>query len=441
MTRIGVPMRGAAAKCVYEDSPHQPLHTVKVLHLDPATQVTPDDVRRHLQARVDVLPLLRRTLRLPRVGAAWWVELSHVEVGAHLAHRTVAEGEAARDAAVADELARVLPRDRPLWRVLLLDAPDGQALVLSASHALLDGELTSRLLVALFGPDPEPWPEEARPLPSRLAEHLALLPVPVRLATRSVRAARRARREGLPAGTAPFSGSGAPWNAHVPTAERGYAELVLPLADVQAVARAGGATFTALVLALAGGAVRAVAGPPGSERDLLAAVPAGVRRLGDSPTAVEVTDSYFVPVGATVADPRERLAAVTASLAAAKARSALDPRFLYDSWDLWSLLSRVNRVAGWVGRRWLGRPSVSLVVSTVRGPAGPLHVAGSAVGRVVSGGILRDDIGLNVTVWSSGDLVTFGVTGRPALVDVHRVAAELAAAYDELTAAHGLRAD
>ena len=35
MSRVGVPMRAAAAKNVYEESPSQPLHTVKVLHLDP----------------------------------------------------------------------------------------------------------------------------------------------------------------------------------------------------------------------------------------------------------------------------------------------------------------------------------------------------------------------------------------------------------------------
>jgi diacylglycerol O-acyltransferase len=433
VSRFGVAMRGREAKDLYEDTPEQPKHTVKVLHLDPAHRLTIEQVQAHVQDRVVGLPILRRRARPAGLGHAWWEELPTLDVRAHVEVQALPPGSAARDQAVGALLARPLQRDRPLWRLTLLDAPDTQSLVLSASHALLDGVVAAHVLEALFGPEIEPQPDEAVRLPPRARELGRLAAQAPALGVRAVRAARRKRHceDGRNAAK-PFAGAGAAWNEPLLTAARGYAEATFELSEFLEVARAGDATFTELTIALVGGALRTVlidgAGLP--DRDLLAVVPMGVRRADEPVTAANLLTIMFVPSGALLDDAEERLRAVSRATRAAKARTAAgDPRLFADAWDLWPLVRLTHQVSRAVTRRMIGRPPAAVSVSTVRGPRTALLVAGAPVRSIVSGGVVLDDMGLNVTAWSSGRLVTFGVTGRPALVDVGDVAAGITQAF------------
>jgi hypothetical protein len=300
--------------------------------------------------------------------------------------------------------------------VELLDAPDGQALVLLASHALLDGDVAALVLDALLGPDGgvvHPAESTALPvLPRELARLVALTP---RLLARGARSARSRARSGAVA-AAPFSGAAAPWNSPGVSAARAYADVTVPLVDVLAAARVGGTTLTAVVLTLVGGALREHLAAQGRlpERDLLAVVPVGARVAADPPTRANLTSYVFVPTGTTTAEPGARLAAVATSLRVARERSAAgDARLSEDAQELWVLLRPVHQLSRAVARRTVGRPPASLVVSTVRGPARALALAGSRVTAIGSGSVLADEMGLNVTAWSHGDALTVGVVARP----------------------------
>lgn len=68
--------------------------------------------------------------------------------------------------------------------------------------------------------------------------------------------------------------------------------------------------------------------------------------------------------------------------------------------------------------------------------AGAASDPGSArVTAVVSGGLLVADLGLNVTVWSTPEAVTFGVVGRPELMDVHVLAEAIGPAFERFATA------
>lgn len=432
MTRYGVRMRGKDAVHLAEDALGQPKHTVKVLHLDPSTRLDEAALHAHVRERVAGLPLLRRVARGAGMSGSWWEELPSVDVGPHLDRAVIAPGRVALESAIAERLATRLPRGRPLWQISLLDAADRQTLVLAASHALLDGHVAAAVLSALFGPNPTAWPLQSRRLrPAPVEAGILAARVP-QLVVRGLRSAVRKRSAGG-SGTAPrpFTGAAGAWNAYRTDTARSYSQAGFELGEFMATARRAEVTFTELAVALAGAAVRAYLAEAAAmpERDMLAVVPVGVRTGDDGPAEANLVTFVFVHMGVLAAEPRERLGLVAQSSRAAKARLAAgDRRLFVDAWDYWPLVQLVRRV----GRRVSDGPPASVTVSTVRGPREPLAVAGVPVTEVVSGGVVLDDSGLNMTVWSAADRVTFGVTGRPSLVDVAKLADGVAVAFAEL---------
>jgi diacylglycerol O-acyltransferase len=82
------------------------------------------------------------------------------------------------------------------------------------------------------------------------------------------------------------------------------------------------------------------------------------------------------------------------------------------------------------------RPPINLVVSNVPGPMEPLFIGGARLLAISSMGPILENIGLNVTVWSYLDELTFGVVAcTDHMPDVRDLAEHVQGALDELRAA------
>ncbi|HEX2578515.1 MAG TPA: wax ester/triacylglycerol synthase domain-containing protein [Aquihabitans sp.] len=434
-----------------DEHPGMPRHTLKVLTLarpDGEPPVTVDEVESHLAARLGSLGPLGDRLAL--VGGRWalpgsWVR-GEPRLGDHLHHRRLGPHERLDDL-LGHLMATPLDRSRPPWELWLVDgpAPVEQALVLKVHHGLVGGAQSVRLIEAMFGAARPGSASaiDADPEPSTLALVRAGLRRWATLAGRSPAVARLlaptwrwARdHDGRALGAAALSAPLAPWNVDV-AGDRAVRIVPLPLPTMLAVARGHGATLNHVLLTLVGGALPHLVGPDADleEVDLTATVPAE-RRPDDTSIAGNSGTSFGVALRARQTDPVLRLAEVRRSALAARARHlALEPDVKFAVLELGPAYRATYRLGLAEGRR-RRRATYSLIVSLVRGPSAPLAVARSTVTSVASAGYLTEDMGLNVTAWSVGDVLNVGLTANPRSLDLDELGGLLVAELDALVEA------
>jgi WS/DGAT/MGAT family acyltransferase len=407
-----------------------------------------DELAARMDAALSDAPRFRQRVRqLPLAQGVAWEDDDTFDVTHHLGVDTVPApgGQAELGEAVARVLEQRLDPDRPLWELWLLDgvAGDRVAVVLKASHVLLDGTALLDFAVRLLDVSPEPRPFEPAPPwrpapPSGLVERMA-----AGVTARAGQVAGGLWQAGalvvdprVVAGTAGavvgLTGAVAGGLVHgvedAPTrlpltgrvgTRRSVVWTRVPLDDVRHVARAEGVTVNDVVLAMAagalaayGGAERVDGGPPGfAPADPRVIVPLSVHG-GDAEArnrfAVTVTE---LPLG--VHDPLARLHRIHTEL--------LPQRLAAPS----SVGGRVFAVAGLVPP-WLLRlagrvaldhqPVADLAVTNLRGPAAPLYLLGARMLEaypLVSGtgniativGVLSYDGSLGICITVDADVV------------------------------------
>jgi diacylglycerol O-acyltransferase len=144
--------------------------------------------------------------------------------------------------------------------------------------------------------------------------------------------------------------------------------------------------------------------------------------------------NVFVELATELDDPLARLETIVRTMSAVRAqREQLD----LEHWDeLWQLypLTRIGYLAALgVMRRTVGRPTFSVIASSVSGPRAPLACGSAQLREIHSLGVLTEDLGLNITTWSYDDRLSFGVTSCPDLVaDVWDLLARIPSALAEL---------
>ncbi len=409
---------------------------------------TPAALRRHLGARLDALPRLRRRLVEPALGLGdpHWVDDGGFDLARHVHAIRLAPpagAEALRELA-ATLLAAPLDRRRPLWRTTLVEGlrPSGFALVGQAHHALVDGmaalELGTMLLDA-------PGASDATPTPGRWAP--ASPPSAVRVSADAI--ARRARTmtafDEATARSALCDAALVAQRLAAPVRERSALErsasaarriafASVPLDDLRVAARHHGATVNDALLAavaVAIGAALARRGEPVATARAL--VPASTR-AADEPGASHANRISFLtvdlPLGAR--DPADALRLVRGRTNARKrsgesgaadvllrAADALPP----------AARSRLTRVAA-------RRARYTLVVSSLAGP----REAPTLLGRELVAGWpavpLTDGHALAIGALSLGGRLHVGLTADAALVpDVADIARDVERALDALRAA------
>jgi diacylglycerol O-acyltransferase len=332
---------------------------------------------------------------------------------------------------VSDIASRQLPRDRPLWEIWTVEGLEGGrvAFVAKIHHAVADGVAAASLL-ANVAADLDPAAPHAgwhpEPIPGKgelfvdaakdLARELRHFPRLLKTTLKNMVAVRRRRREPGISPPLPFDTPTTRFNAGL-TPHRTFTMSSVSLDDVKTVKAAFRTTVNDVVLSIVAGALRSYLAERGElpDKPLVAGVPVSTaaepERLGGNKVS-----NMFTALRTDIADPVERLLAICDVTHAAKEfHNVLGSEMLRD----WSEITPPRPFAWfmrWYSRRNMAsrhRPPINLVVSNVPGPPVPMAIADANIVALYSMGPILEGIGLNVTVWSYVDSMSFGVVSCP----------------------------
>lgn len=211
----------------------------------------------------------------------------------------------------------------------------------------------------------------------------------------------------------PFSAPRMPWNAGT-SSQRSAAFGGALLADVKAINAVFGTTVNHVVLAACAQTLRNYLESHGGAPDvpLVAAIPVSVRGPDELETYGNRISAFLVHLPVHLADPLERLLTVRDDVLSAR---QLHTRLGVGALGEWAEFAS-SRVLGGAARFYSDhelasrhRPLHNLVISNVRGPATPLYVAGARLCAVHPLGPLMEGAGMNITVVSYVESVSFGI--------------------------------
>jgi diacylglycerol O-acyltransferase len=460
------------ASFLYFETPSMHMHVLGVLVLDPSELPggwSRDRVHKLIRERLDLLPPFRRRLLQPtlRLHHPVWADVEDIDLHDHITTVSCATpgGEAQLEELIAGFAAEKLPRNRPLFHILVIeDLADGQvAVVIKVHHCAVDGVGAARILGNLFdlapeGRTPEAL-EEARALVAAttplsepglpaLVMHeavgLAMRPLGIvklvpEVAKSAVNLVMSRRSSGGTSGAIPFTAPRVPFNGTI-SPERIVSLVDVALDDIKAVKQAAGGTFNDAVIAICGGAFRRYLDARGELPDssLIAVVPVSVRSDDDS-QAANRTSAMFTSLGTDIDDPLKRLESVrTANDIGKSDQKALGDELIVQAAELaspnvTSLIARLYSTARLADMH----PVVhNVVISNVAGPPIQIYFAGAKVERVFPLGPVLEGPGLNITVVSYRDRVGFGLIAcKERMPDLADLGAQVAPALDELLAA------
>ena len=370
-----------------------------------------------LVERIAALPRFRARIveSALHAGRPHFEPVAHFDFTQHVEHVTLeSSDDATLRAFVGGVVSTLLARDRPLWRVYVIDRPSaGTTLLYRIHHSIGDGFALLGILLSICDGDGPRAPMAALPRRARVATALAC--------TKSL-----ARIVMLP-----------PDPATLLKGALGRQKLVawsepLDLAEVKRTARAASATINDVLVATTAGALGRYLARCGQDIDgmeIRAMLPVDLRR-GVAPTDLGNRFGLFVtglPVG--IRDPLSRIAAVKQRMDVLK-RSP-------DALVTHALL----RVLGWsprpiedLGVRFFGTKA-SLVLTNVPGPRTRLRLAGVPVSRMMFWVPQSGRMGLGISIFSYAGTVTIGILVDAGLVpDPDALVADLRVELDALRA-------
>ncbi len=436
----------------------QQLNILAVLIIEPDPDVAREDYYRVARDRIESrLPLVsmlcRRLQTLPGFSNPVWEDEPDLAVDTHLHQALLAPPKDLRALGrIAGDIAsHPLRRDRPLWEMWLTDElEDGRiAVICKVHHAVLDGSSGIGSLAGFFDleahappvvvpPRPEPRSltigdqarESIRGSVRWMRDFARSAP---RVASMLVRAVQRVGDADL---ALPLTGPRLAFN-HALTPRRTVEFTSVELSRLKAIRQAYGATLNDLLIAVCAGALRLylIDRDELPERPLVAAIPVSERTLDDAIGGNRFSTMFYsIPVH--IEDPVERVAATTRTSTASKdfyeqsghellqsLASLLPPKTINPAMHVVSSLRLAERVP----------PVANLMISNVRGPDFPLWIAGGRVTQMLPMGPLIEGMGLNITVVTYLDTVSFGFQVCPDLLpDVARLAGYVDDAVAEL---------
>jgi WS/DGAT/MGAT family acyltransferase len=461
-------LTGSDAQHLYGETRAQHGHTCKIAVVDVAHDpdgYTFERVKEALADRAHVLPPFRWRL-VPVPGGVFhplWADVGDLPLDEQVRSARVAPPGGRRE--LCEVVSRIasepLDRSKPLWELWVVEGmADGKVgFVTKMHHAIADGVASAQLLLDAMQEHPEEGveppakalraeavPTKGRLLADALVDLVRLLPrfpdLLRRTAATAVVAIRRRTTPG-PKPVRPFTGPMMRFNRPL-TPNRVYACTTLPLADVRAVKDRLDCTLNDVVLAMAGGALRSWLAATGGlpAESLTAAVPVSVRRPEEQRVWGNRVRNMFTTLATDEPDPLRRVRRIHDATSAAKAVHAeTDARLQYDWWEFYPLWKAYISWTRGLVQRITGRPSYNLIISNVRGPGSPLFVEGFPLEELHSMGPLANELGLNITMWSYCDTLSFGVVACPEHVpDLWDLVDRLPGALEELRTGVGIEA-
>ena len=454
-------LSGVDALHVLEETKNQHMHTIKIAVLDPGADpsaVSLDAVRQWLRDRVLRIPPMRwRVVKIPLgLGRPVFLDSGPFDVDPHVTHvRLPGPGSDEQlDELVSRIASTQLPRHRPLWDLTYVEGLAGGrvALVFKLHHSIMDGQASVRFFELAFDSGEEltfpPVPAQAEPEPSKLQligfalrsqlRLWARLPHVTARSLRSIRDNIARKKAGAPAVVNPMSGDATRFNK-LPRAERIYADVTVPFADIHTVKQATGYTVNEVFVALCGGAIRRYLEAKGElpSKCLICAHPVSLRGDDERDHFGNRTSYWYVSLGTDVADPLQRIEAVKESLDAAREWARGDVE-LFAVWQDYYLVFGVMTLKTLaIAEKLSGRPAFNAIISNVRGPK-PLTLFGAPVVAVRSMGPITRVLGLNFTAWSYADDFSIGLQSCAEFMpDLRSLGAHLRDELDAMKSAVG----
>jgi WS/DGAT/MGAT family acyltransferase len=466
------------------ERPETPMQIQMLLIYDqstaPAGRVTFKRILEELDARLHLAPTFRRRLtELPGgLHMPYWVEDPDFDLEYHVRHIALPQPGDWRQLCI--QIARIHGRQldlrRPPWELTVIEGlnsipgvPKGSfAISLKLHHCVVDGMESVELMAAMHDlvadaprPAPPAHPFEPSALPStsdlvvRTATNIALYPLRASRvlipgafnALRHLHTLPGALVSGVASTLAPGGGSlfspATRFNGSA-TPHRVFEARFHDLDDFKRIKNCvPKATINDVTLAYVGGALRHYLGGYGElpEESLVAACPASIRSSDERGVGGNRLFGRLHPLGTSIADPLERLAAIVEETSAFRENA--------DS----AGSARLMELVGVVPTALLGltvkaatampfsAPTIaSTTVSNVPGPKEAIYFAGARLERVTGLGPLIGGMNLFHVVASYHGTVSIGATAdRSALPDPSHYADCMQTAFDELLSAAGSR--
>jgi diacylglycerol O-acyltransferase / wax synthase len=407
----------ADAFFLYAESPAWPQHVggAVVLGESGPAECYRDRLRTRIEQTLPQLPRFAQQLSAP---ARWrrprWVNVARLDWDWHVPVHDVSgpDGAPAGVDALHRHIARLqselLPRDRPLWRFVVVTgfAADRVAAVLLVHHSVADGIGTVAQAARLLDPVPALGSSGARP--GALRRGLGILAGLAQLAT-----------DGRARGELPSDGSG----------ERRFGTLCVPLERLRRIAHRYQVRVTDVLLSASTAALTEVLDGRPLPARFRVATPLMVR-TPDSTAEGNVTAAVIarVPLGAVPEPDRLARTARETHRLHTGAR-ALASRFVLSTGI--ALLPPALQAA--FARSVYGHRFFQAIVSNMPGPSGGFRMAGAPMLEVYPVLPLASRAPLVVGVLTWDDIAHFGVTVVPGLTDDAGVlVAAIARALDAL---------
>jgi WS/DGAT/MGAT family acyltransferase len=436
-----------------------PMHVAGLAIVDPATAPKGfgfESVKRLIEERLHLLPMFRRRLVTSplNLDQPYWIEDPDFDLEQHVRHRALPRPGSDQQLAdfVCDIVSTRLDRSMPLWRAYFIEGLKGGkvAILTKIHHACVDGVSGAEMMSTLLDLTPErqqieppetPWTPEPVPSPVSMAVSSART-----LMTRPGDAIRLAR-ETLPllfsAGRAALAQRGAKRRAEAAQIEQGdsmkvglaprmlfnttinarrsFAFGVASLNDVKLVKNAFGTSVNDVVLAISAEALRNYLLERGAlpEKTLVAAIPVSVRTEAERGAAGNKVMMARSALGTHIADPVERLMAISRRMGAVKQSMKATPARLMMDWvnvPAPALLAQAARLYENFSMQDYVAPPYNLVISNVPGSAQPLYFAGARMLSNHPVSIPYHGLAFNITVMSYQDNLDIGLTGHRGTV-------------------------
>jgi|JI10StandDraft_1071094.scaffolds.fasta_scaffold03551_14 diacylglycerol O-acyltransferase len=415
-------------------------------------------VRAYIAAAITRLPRYRqRMVRVPVVGQPVWVDDERFVLDYHVRHtRLPAPGDAAQLDALAGRLfSQRLDRDHPLWEAWIVEGLRDRrfALITKVHHAMIDGVAGAALLAQLlrFTPDatvgaappwtPRPPPRGAELLRAEIDHHnrrvgagLAWARAHLRAGVPAeLRASGRGIVEALRAGLAPAPATR--FNPPRIGPHRRFTTLSLDLAAIKQVKAALGGTINDVVLATVTGGLRRYLQRHGDDPAALGALralmPVNIRAATDAAGGNRVA-MLLVPLPIDVADPAQRLIAVSA--ASKRLRTESDQVAGVALFEQIADAVATGLVAN-VFRLAARLRAFNVTVTNVPGPPMPLYLLGARLEGIYPLVPLFERQAVGVALFSYAGRLDVGlVTCWHTVPDLAALADDLRAAFAELEA-------
>lgn len=397
---------------------------------------TEDEFRAMVASKLPLVPRYRQKVRtVPlELGRPLWEDDPNFNICYHVRHTALPApgGQVQLRNLVGRVMSQMLDRTKPLWEMWVVEGlEDGRwALISKTHHAMVDGVAGTDLLAVMLDSSPDQarpevpeWnPEQPASNARLLAEAAVERAVSPYEIVRSGRRIVRAPRQFVKDVAETAKGMSSMAGLAVPTAatslngpigpHRRYSWARGSVTEVKGVRTALGGTLNDVVLAAISQGFRELLIGRGEQvdgRTVRSLVPVSVRRPGEKGSYNNRVSAMFAELPVGIADPVERLHAVTAQLARLK-----DSKQAVAGDVLTGLAGFAPPVLLAVGTRVAVRApqrNINTVTTNVPGPRVQLYAAGRRMLEAFPYVPLAGRVRIGVAIFSYLDTLNFGVTG------------------------------